>query len=255
MKIPSPPENGCAWITGASSGMGLGLAQRLAETGWRVAITARSGDKLEAAAAGSDGQIIPVVADVTDEHAMEEAAAWIETEIAPVGLAIFNAGTYSPVSAEDFSAEDVRRQMSVNYFGAVNGVGAILPGMLARGSGHIALTASPTSYRGLPRAAAYGAAKAATVSFAESMRFDMEPKGIDISVILPGFVRTPMTDQNDFEMPFLMEVEEAVDRILDGLSRRKFEIAFPKRLVWPMKITRCLPYGLYFPLIGRATGQ
>ncbi|MEQ9199697.1 MAG: SDR family NAD(P)-dependent oxidoreductase, partial [Rhodospirillales bacterium] len=143
----------------------------------------------------------------------------------------------------------------VNYFGAVNGIAAVLPGMTERKSGHLALVASPTSYRGLPRAAAYGAAKSAMVSFAESLKFDCDRLGLDISVILPGFVRTPMTEQNDFDMPFLMEPDEAVGRILDGLARKRFEIAFPKRLVWPMKITRMIPYSWYFPLIARVTGR
>ncbi len=255
MRIPEAPDNGCAWITGASSGMGLGMAKMLAGAGWRVAISARSTEKLEAAARDSNGQIIAMPVDVTDEAAMRKTAGLIESEAGPVTLAIMNAGTYTPVDAESFDAGSVRKQMEVNYFGAVNGIAAVLPGMTDRRSGHLALVASPTSYRGLPRAGAYGAAKSAMVSLAESLKFDCDRLGLDISVILPGFVRTAMTEQNDFDMPFLMEPDEAVRRILGGLARRRFEIAFPKRLVWPMKITRAMPYSWYFPLMARLTGQ
>lgn len=254
MKIPQAPENGCAWITGASSGMGLGMAERLATAGWKVAISARSEDKLRDAASGHDGQIEAFALDVTDEEATSAIVPEIEGKLGPVRLAIMNAGAYKPVTAGDFDAGEVRRQMTVNYFGAVNCIGAVLPGMLERRSGHLALVASPTSYRGLPRAGAYGAAKSAMVSLSESLKFDLDRAGIDISVILPGFVRTPMTEQNDFDMPFLMEPEEAVSIILDGLARKHFEVAFPRRLVWPLKMLRMLPYRLYYPLMRKVTG-
>lgn len=254
MKIPVAPEKGCAWITGASSGMGLAMAEELAAAGWHVAISARSEDKLREAAEGHGGRIHPFPLDVTDGDAAARLVPEIEEKLGPVCLAIMNAGAYKPVAAEKFDAGDVRRQMAVNYFGAVNCTGAVLPGMLARKSGHLGLVASPTSWRGLPRAAAYGAAKAAMLSFSESLKFDLDRAGIDISIVLPGFVRTPMTDQNDFEMPFLMETGEAVAIILDGLARRRFEIAFPRRLVWPLKVLRMLPYGLYYPLMRKVTG-
>jgi NAD(P)-dependent dehydrogenase (short-subunit alcohol dehydrogenase family) len=254
MILPEAPAEGCAWITGASSGMGLGMAERLAAAGWKVAISARGEDRLREAASGHDGRIMPFTLDVTDEDAAEALVPEIEKELGPVRLAIMNAGAYKPVTAEEFDAGEVRRQMAVNYFGAVNCIGAVLPGMLERRAGHLALVASPTSYRGLPRAGAYGAAKSAMVSLAESLKFDLDRAGVDISVILPGFVRTPMTEQNDFEMPFLMEPDEAVSIILDGLARKHFEVAFPRRLVWPLKLFRMLPYRLYYPLMRKVTG-
>jgi short-subunit dehydrogenase len=128
-----------------------------------------------------------------------------------------------------------------------------MPAMIARGTGQIAIVSSVAGYRGLPRAIAYSATKAALIAMAESLKFDLDQTGVMINVINPGFVKTPLTDRNDFPMPFLMPVEAAAKRIADGLARGRFEIAFPRRFAAILKLMRILPYALYFPLVGRTT--
>jgi short-subunit dehydrogenase len=138
--------------------------------------------------------------------------------------------------------------------GAVNLLAATMPGMIHRGGGQIAVVASVAGYRGLPRAAVYSATKAGLIALAEGLKFDLDRHGVKIQVINPGFVRTPLTDRNDFAMPFLMEVDAAVDRIVEGLASDRFEIAFPRRFAWALKLLGLLPDRLYFPLVARATG-
>ena len=128
------------------------------------------------------------------------------------------------------------------------GLAAVLPRFIERRSGHVAVVASVAGYRGLPTAAAYGASKAALINMAESMKPELDQYGVRISIVNPGFVRTPLTDKNDFPMPFLIEPDDAAERIVHGLARGRFEIAFPRRFVWGLKLLRCLPYALYFPL-------
>lgn len=161
---------------------------------------------------------------------------------------ILNAGTHAPLAAADFAVEPVRMLVETNLMGVVHGLVAVMPRFIARGAGHIAVVSSVAGYRGLPTAAAYGATKAALINMCEALMPDLERHGVRLSLINPGFVRTPLTDQNDFPMPFLMEVDEAARRIVSGLDSRRFEITFPRRLSWPLKLMRCLPYALYFPL-------
>ena len=143
--------------------------------------------------------------------------------------------------------------MTVNYFGVVYGIEAVVPGMLARAHGHIAAVASVSGFRALPAAGAYGASKAAVIHLLNSIRFDLEPHGIRITVINPGFIKTPLTDRNRFPMPFLMPVDEAARRIVDGLERDRKEIHFPRALTWTLKALRVLPYPVYERIIWHAT--
>ena len=250
---PARPQHGLAWITGASSGIGRALALRLADAGWQVAATARSAEALAALAAARPGRIRAAPADVTDAEAMRAAHdAAVQAEGRPVALAVLNAGLWRPMGAADFDAAAFRAMMDVNLAGTANALAAVLPGMLARGGGQVALMASLAGYRGLPRAAGYGASKAALISLAETLRFDLEPRGVLIGVINPGFVRTPMTDRNDFAMPLLLEPDDAAARIAAGLAAGRFEVAFPAGLVWPLRLLRLLPAALYFPLVARA---
>ncbi|HUZ72880.1 MAG TPA: SDR family NAD(P)-dependent oxidoreductase [Stellaceae bacterium] len=246
------------WITGASSGIGRALALVLARRGDAVAASARRADELAALvaeAAALPGRIVAFPVDVADEAAMAQTCAAIEAAIGPLDLAVFNAGTHEPVSVESFTPAPFRRLMAINYMGAVNGIAAVLPRFLARRGGHIAVVSSVAGYRGLPQAAAYGPTKAALINLCEALKLDLDRHNVRISVVNPGFVKTPLTDRNPFPMPFLMPVEDAARRLLAGLERGAFEITFPRRFTWLVKLARILPYALYFRLIRRTTGR
>jgi NAD(P)-dependent dehydrogenase (short-subunit alcohol dehydrogenase family) len=242
-----------AWITGASTGIGRALALRLARQGWRVAVSARNREALAALAALAP-EIRAYPLDVTEAAACAAVAAEIRRDFGAIDLAVLNAGTHYPTPARGFDAQAVRALIEVNLIGAVNGLAAILPDMIACRRGRIAVVASVAGYRGLPTASAYSASKAGLIALAESLKFDLDPLGLKIQVINPGFVRTPLTDRNPFPMPFLMEVEDAVTRILRGLDSDRFEIAFPRRFVWLLKGLRLLPDRLYFALLRRVAG-
>jgi short-subunit dehydrogenase len=243
------PGDGVVWITGASAGIGRALALRFARAGFRVAASARSGEALAELAAQSGGRIEAVPLDVTDGAAMRAAAAGL----APIALAVLNAGTHEPMGAADFSAERLKRLFDVNVLGVAHGVEAALPDMLARRSGKLAIVASVAGYGGLPTAVAYGATKAALINMAEALKLELEGTGVAVALVCPGFVDTPLTAKNDFPMPFLMPAEKAAERMFAGLLKDAFEITFPRRFAWMMKAINLLPYALYFPLVRRAT--
>jgi NAD(P)-dependent dehydrogenase (short-subunit alcohol dehydrogenase family) len=233
------------WITGASTGIGREIALQLAAQGVTVAASARSADKL----ASLGPAIRPYPLDVTDRSAVLATLETIERELGPVDLAILAAGTYSPVDVEEFDPAIFELAMATNYGGVVNALAGLLPRMSSRRIGHVAWIASVAGYVGLPKAAAYGPSKAALINLAESLKPDLDRKGIAVSVINPGFVETPLTAQNDFHMPFLMQTPEAARLSIAGLRRRKFEIAYPWRFVFIMKLARLLPYAVFFQLI------
>jgi short-subunit dehydrogenase len=246
------PTDGIAWITGASTGIGAATAEALVAAGWTVAITARAADRLDALAARHPGKLIAAPGDVTDAQAMQAVHADITARTGrPVALAILNAGAWQEMGAADFDLSAFRTMVDVNLVGTANLLATVMPAMLARRSGQIAVVASVAGYRGLPRAVAYGATKSALISMCESLKFDLDKAGITISVVNPGFVRTPMTDVNTFKMPFLLEPEDAAQRIVKGLARGAFEVAFPWQLVWPLKILQLLPSRLFFAALSR----
>lgn len=233
------------WITGASSGIGRAVALHLAKSGVRVAASARSADALAALAAQQPG-ITAFPLDVTDRAAVAAAVRAIEATIGPIDLALLNAGIWQPMGARDFNAPMAVHSISVNYFGIVNALDALIPLLIGRGSGHLALVSSVAGYRGLPKAAAYSPSKAAVISLAETLKPDLAARGVKVSVINPGFVETPMTRVNKFPMPFIIKSDDAANRIITGLQTGKFEIAFPWQLVSILKLARILPYSLYF---------
>jgi NAD(P)-dependent dehydrogenase (short-subunit alcohol dehydrogenase family) len=246
-----PPER--VWITGASTGIGEALARRMAEDGAEVVASARSVDRLDALAAASGGRIVAWPLDVTDHAAVQAGVARIEAERGPIDVAVLNAGTHRPVSAADFTAAGLQALLELNLMGTAACLEALMPRMIARGRGRIAVVASVAGYRGLPTSAYYGAGKAALINLAESLKFDLDRAGVTIQLVDPGFVRTPLTDRNEFPMPFLIGADVAADRIAAGLRSSRFEIAFPRVFVWLLKLLRLLPYGLYFPLVARNT--
>jgi short-subunit dehydrogenase len=230
------------WVTGASTGIGAEIARQLASAGVKVAASARSADKLNALGDG----VTPFPLDVTDEAAVSSTFAAIEQQLGQIDLIVAGAGTYTPASAADFRTEMFRQMYEVNYLGVINVLAAVLPTFRARRSGHLSWIASVSGYRGLPKAAAYGPTKAALINLAESLKPELERDGVKVSVINPGFVRTPMTSVNDFEMPYLMEPADAARATIEGLSKGKFEVAYPRPFVAIMKIGRLLPYRLFF---------
>ncbi len=251
MVAPATPEHGCAWVTGASSGLGRALALRLARAGWRVAVSARRVSELETLAAEAGGGIHAYPLDVTDAAATAATVEAIERELGPIALAVLNAGTHQPMPAREFSAETVERLLRLNVFGAVHAMEALLPRMRTRGRGQLAVVASVAGYRGLPTAAAYGASKAAMINMLESLRPELEGEGVLLQVVNPGFVRTPLTDRNPFPMPMLMEVADAAAALHRGLGTTRFEIVFPRLFCWLVKLYRVLPYALALALARR----
>ncbi|TVR80130.1 MAG: SDR family NAD(P)-dependent oxidoreductase [Rhodospirillales bacterium] len=242
------------WLTGASKGLGRAVAVALAQRGDTVAASARTQSDLESLAqelSALPGEIHPFPLDVGDAAATLDVVDAIEERLGPIDLAILNAGTHQPVRATEFSVEPFRTLVEVNLMGTVNGLAALLPRFCAQRRGHVAVVASVAGYRGLPTAGAYGATKAALINMCEALKPELDRAGVRISVINPGFVRTPLTDRNPFPMPFLMEPDDAAQRLVRGLDSRRFEITFPRRFTWTLKLLRCLPYALYFPLTRR----
>jgi NAD(P)-dependent dehydrogenase (short-subunit alcohol dehydrogenase family) len=246
-----PPER--VWITGASMGLGEALARRLARDGSEVIASARSADRLQALAATNGNRILAWPLDITDHAAVQAEVARIEAERGPIDVAVLNAGTHQPVSAADFTTAGLRALMETNLMGAAACLEALMPRMIARGRGRIAVVASVAGYRGLPTGAYYGASKAALINLTESLKFDLDRAGVTIQIVDPGFVKTPLTDKNEFPMPFLITAEAAADLIAAGLRSGRFEIAFPRVFVAMLKLLRILLYLLYFPLVARST--
>ena len=244
-----PPE--VVWITGASAGIGKAVAGAYAARGAKVAATARPSDQLDALATETAG-VRTFPGDITDGAAMHETVRRIEAELGPIDRAILNAGTHQPVKARDFKAAELRRLVEINLIGTANCLEAVLRPMLDRGRGQIAVVSSIAGYTGLPTSAYYGATKAALFNMCEALKFDLDVDGIDLRVIAPGFVQTPLTAKNEFPMPFLMEPEAAAQRIVRGLDGRQFEVTFPRRFSYTLKLLRILPYALYFALVRRA---
>jgi NAD(P)-dependent dehydrogenase (short-subunit alcohol dehydrogenase family) len=246
---PLAPLRGArVWVTGASSGIGEALVGELARAGARVALTARREEALAALATrvhASGGEALVATADVADREAVRRAAEHIEAEWGGVDLAVFSAGVYVPVERPALDAEDFTHTFGVNYFGVVYGLEAVLPGMLRRGYGRVAAVSSLAGELPLPRSAAYGSSKAAVTYLMRTLRFDLRPRGIGVTLIQPGFVKTPMVGKNDFWMPGLMDVGEAARLIAEGLAQGKDEISFPRRLAVPTKLARRLPHAVW----------
>ena len=240
------------WITGAGKGIGRELARHYAQQGWTVAVSARTETDLQFLAEElPPGQIKIFPLDVTDQEAVATTVYKIEYELGEIDLAILNAGNYTPTPANSFAIDPFRNLVETNLMGIVNGLAPLLQIFQKRLSGQIAVVASLAGYRGLPGAAAYGATKAGLINMCESLRPDLERSGVRLSVVNPGFVKTPLTEKNDFPMPFLMPASSAARRIAKGLEAGVFEITFPTRFALLMKILRILPDCLFFLLSRR----
>lgn len=236
--------NQVAVVTGASSGIGRALAKALAGEGARVGLIARRRDQLEALAgeiAAAGGTAALAVADVGDRGQVGGAVEEVRGRLGPVDLLVANAGVGAPTLLDPMNVSDVEKMMRVNVLGVVNAVAAVLPEMLRRGRGHLAAVSSLAAYKGLPGESGYCSSKAAVNAFLEGLRIQLRGRGVAVTTICPGFVKTPMTDVNDFPMPWLLRADEAARRIVGALRRRKKVYNFPWQLTLLMKLTAWLP--------------
>ena len=235
-----------AWIIGASSGIGAELAKRLAEGGHKVAISARNKKalkKLHGSLKG-EGHLVADI-DVADSAKIKAAQERILDKWGHIDRMVFMAGTYTPMRLGKLDLEESEQITKINLLGAIYSVECVLPYMLERGKGQIAICASIAGYRGLPASQPYGATKAALINLAESLRCE-HGKVIDVKVINPGFVKTPMTDKNKFDMPMIIDAAKAAGHIAQGLYTNKFEIHFPKAFTRMLKLLSLFPDQLYF---------
>ncbi|MBO6674663.1 MAG: SDR family NAD(P)-dependent oxidoreductase [Rhizobiales bacterium] len=246
------------WITGASSGLGHALALEMAGRGYRLVLTARKRDALEelkteitSKHTGADVHVAE--GDIVDAERMQAIIEGMEGE-GGIDIAVLNAGIYIPVDATNPDLDAFHKTFDVNLKGTANCVVPLIEMMKPKGKGQIALVASVAGYSGLPMSSAYGATKAGLINMAEALRFDTDRMGITLQVINPGFVETPATDDNPFEMPFVLKVDDAARRMADGLESRRFEVTFPKRFTYQLKFLRLLPFDIYHWLVSRATG-
>ncbi|HEY1943577.1 MAG TPA: SDR family NAD(P)-dependent oxidoreductase [Roseiarcus sp.] len=252
MTYRATPSDGVAWVTGASAGIGRGVALELARRGYEVYATARRAEELQSLAGeatGLKGRILPTLGDVTDREGIARLVADIESR-RPIELAFLNAGGSFPDAPGDFGGEGFARTFALNVQGVANGLNPVFNAMRARRRGQIAIVGSVTGYGGLPGSGAYAPSKAAVISLAVGARFSAARHNVTIQVVNPGYVKTPLTAENTFPMPFLMECDDACRRICDGFERGGFEIRFPRPLVWILKFLGMLPYPAYFALLG-----
>jgi NAD(P)-dependent dehydrogenase (short-subunit alcohol dehydrogenase family) len=241
------------WLVGASTGIGRATAEALHARGAQVVVSARNADALqefERAHAGSLG----IAVDVTDREAMRAAVRQIVDRLGRVDLVMYCAGYYKAMRATAFDLDDALRHDQVNYVGALHVLDAVLPVLLAQRAGHLSLVSSVAGYRGLPQGLAYGPTKAALINLAETLYLDLQPRGVAVSLINPGFVETPLTAQNEFKMPAIITPQQAAVDILAGWAQGRFEIHFPKRFTLWLKTMKHLSDGLYFRAVRRATG-
>ncbi len=241
-------RNKVVWLTGASGGLGEAFAREAAATGCVLAISARRGEELARVASelnGTGAKVHCFPLDLTDRESIKRVVGEISASLGPIEVLVANAGTHQPTDVGAFTTDEYRKLFELNLFATLNCIEAVLPGMRDRRSGQIVGVASVAGYRGLPKAAAYGASKAALAHFLESIRFDVAAFGISVTIVNPGFVRTPLTDKNDFPMPFLMEPQPAARAMLRGILSGENEVHFPKRFTWIMKTLRVLPFPVY----------
>ena len=241
------------WVIGASTGIGAETAKLLLSLGARVALSARTETSLRDVANGHP-QAIVLPLDVTDAAQLVAARDQLLADWQRIDLVLLVAGVYSEMRADSIDMNVVNRTLDVNLRGVFSGLDAVLPTLLAQKGGGIGIVSSVAGFRGLPRSLAYGPTKAALINLAESLYIDLHAHGIGVYLINPGFVDTPATKQNDFEMPALMSASDAAREIVHGIARGEFHIHFPKRFTNGLRFARLLPYRLYFWLIHKVTG-
>lgn len=239
------------WLTGASYGIGRALALELARRGCRLGLSARSRDALEELARECGNESFALPLDATDREANARAADEILRRFGGLDIALFNAGSCEYVDVKRFDSSLFERMMRINFLGVIYGIEAALPMLRHSPEPQIVGMSSAAAYRGLPRAEAYGASKAAVRHMLQALRLDLAPMNIPVTIVCPGFVRTPLTDKNDFEMPMIVEANWAARKIADGVARYEHEIHFPKLFTGFLKCLGMLPSPLYSRLAGK----
>ena len=236
------------WITGASSGIGKAVAEKFAKEGWKVAVSARRREILDSMANNQNITSFPL--NVVNKEDCINVFESIVSKFNTVDLCIFCSGIYERNLEQDINIENMKLTMEVNFFGTVNCVKAVEKYFKNRKDGHISIVSSIAGYRGLPKSSGYGPSKAALSNLTECLYFDFKRHNVRVSLISPGFIKTPMTDKNEFHMPFIRSPEFAANKIYDGLTKsNSFEIHFPKQLTLILKFLRILPYKIYLFLI------
>ena len=241
------------WITGASSGIGRALALKFSNEGWQDAASARREDLLNEISS-SNKNITSFPLDVTNKEKCEEVFEEIKNKFQDIDICFFSTGTWDPEKEKNIDIDQIKKVMDVNFFGSLNCIKVVEKYFKDKNSGHISIVSSIAGYRGLPNSTGYGASKAALNNLAESLYFDFGRHNVRISLISPGFIKTPMTDKNEFKMPFLKTSEFAAKKIYNGLiNGSSFEIDFPKELTIILKFLKILPDSIYFKLIKKLT--
>ncbi len=241
------------WITGGSTGIGKALAIKFANAGWNVAISARR-ESLLKEISENNKNIFSFPLDVTNKSKCIEVFEEIKNKFESVDICFFSTGTWDPKKEKDIDVEQIEEVFKVNFFGTLNSIKVVEKYFKNRKSGIITIVSSIAGYRGLPNSTGYGPSKSALNNLAESLFFDFKRSNVRICLVSPGFIKTPMTDKNDFKMPFLKTPEYAAEKIYDGLvNKNTFEIHFPKSLTLILKTLSFLPSKIYFSLIGKMT--
>jgi short-subunit dehydrogenase len=242
-------NNKVIWITGASSGIGRSLAIKFANEGWQVAASARRENLLKELN-DEKPNIHPFPLDVTDHEKCITVFNEIIKKLNNVEICVFCTGIHDPKSEKSLNLEKIKKIMEVNYFGTINSINSVYNYFKEKKSGHISMVSSVAGYRGLPAGGAYCASKSALTTYAESLYFDMKRFNVRVSVVHPGFIKTPMTDQNDFPMPMIKTSEFAANEMFKGLTKsNSFEIHFPKSFTFIMKILKIMPNWLYLKIV------
>ena len=238
------------WITGASSGIGKSVAEKFANEGWKVAVSARRKELLDELA--KNPNIVSFPLDVTNRNQINEVFKNIIDNFGELDICLFSSGTYEPKDEQNIDPDKIKNVINVNFLGVIDCVKSVERYFKDKKSGHISIVSSIAGYRGLPNSSGYGPSKAALTNFSESIYFDFKKFGVRVSVVSPGFIKTPLTDKNEFPMPFLKTPEYAAEKIFNGLVKSSaFEIHFPKGLTLTLKFLRILPYRLYLFLVDK----
>ena len=241
------------WITGGSTGIGKALAIKFANQGWNVAISARR-EVLLKEISDNNENIYSFPLDVTDKLKCKEVFDEIKNKFENIKICFFSTGTWNPKKEKDIDVEQIEDVFKINFFGTLNSIKVVEEYFKNKKSGVITIVSSIAGYRGLPNSTGYGPSKSALNNLAESLYFDFKRFNVRVCLVSPGFIKTPMTDKNDFKMPFLKTTEFAAEKIYDGLiNKNSFEIHFPKSLTIILKILSFLPSKIYFSLIGKMT--
>jgi len=238
------------WITGASSGIGKALSEKFASEGWKVAVSARRKEILDIMANNENISSYPL--DVTSQEQVNNISSKIIDDFGGLDLCVFSSGTYDPKLEQEINIKQNKFVMETNFFGVLYCIKSVEKYFKNIKKGHISIVSSVAAYRGLPNSSGYGPSKAALTNLAESLYFDFKKYYVRISLISPGFIKTPLTDKNEFPMPFIKTPEFAAEKIFNGLTKGKaFEIHFPKELTFLLKFLRVLPYRIYLFLIDK----